>query len=47
VPDIPLDRIKDRLSQVRGALVECPLVRKRLAYGAMTGIDYLLSGLPH
>ena len=26
VPDIPLERIKDRLSQVRGALVECPLV---------------------
>jgi len=25
VPEIPLARIKDRLSQVRGALVECPL----------------------
>lgn len=25
-PDVPLARIKDRLSQVRGALVECPLV---------------------
>ncbi|EIW52191.1 phospholipase D/nuclease [Trametes versicolor FP-101664 SS1] len=25
VPDIPLDRIKDRLSHVRGALVECPM----------------------
>ncbi|EKM50988.1 uncharacterized protein PHACADRAFT_151417 [Phanerochaete carnosa HHB-10118-sp] len=25
VPDIPLARVKDRLSQVRGALVECPL----------------------
>ena len=25
-PDIPLSRVKDRLSQVRGSLVECPLV---------------------
>ncbi|GJE90640.1 phospholipase D [Phanerochaete sordida] len=25
VPDVPLVRVKDRLSQVRGALVECPL----------------------
>ncbi|KAI9060697.1 phospholipase D/nuclease [Trametes sanguinea] len=25
VPDIPLQRIKERLSQVRGALVECPM----------------------
>ncbi|KAI0738349.1 phospholipase D/nuclease [Daedaleopsis nitida] len=25
VPDIPLDRIKSRLSEVRGALVECPM----------------------
>ncbi|CDO76228.1 hypothetical protein BN946_scf184644.g2 [Trametes cinnabarina] len=25
VPDIPLERIKERLSQVRGALVECPM----------------------
>ncbi|KIP04639.1 hypothetical protein PHLGIDRAFT_75578, partial [Phlebiopsis gigantea 11061_1 CR5-6] len=24
-PDVPLARVKDRLSQVRGALVECPL----------------------
>ncbi|PSS38102.1 hypothetical protein PHLCEN_2v82 [Hermanssonia centrifuga] len=24
-PDVPLSRIKDRLSQVKGALVECPL----------------------
>ncbi|KAG5645727.1 hypothetical protein DXG03_005423 [Asterophora parasitica] len=24
-PDIPLNRVKDRLSQVRGSLVECPL----------------------
>ena len=27
VPDIPLDRVKNRLSEVRGALVECPMVR--------------------
>ena len=27
VPKIPLERIKDRLSRVRGSLVECPLVR--------------------
>lgn len=26
VPDLPLERIKDRLSHVRGALVECPMV---------------------
>ncbi|KAI0824300.1 hypothetical protein BC628DRAFT_1339507 [Trametes gibbosa] len=25
VPDVPLQRIKERLSQVRGALVECPM----------------------
>ncbi|KAI0750490.1 phospholipase D/nuclease [Fomes fomentarius] len=25
VPDIPLDRVKQRLSEVRGALVECPM----------------------
>jgi phospholipase D1/2 len=25
VPDIPLDRVKTRLNQVKGALVECPL----------------------
>ncbi|PPQ99833.1 hypothetical protein CVT24_009627 [Panaeolus cyanescens] len=25
VPDIPLDRVKSRLNQVKGALVECPL----------------------
>lgn len=27
VPGISLDRVKSRLNQVRGALVECPLVR--------------------
>lgn len=27
VPEIPLARVKDRLSLVKGALVECPLVR--------------------
>jgi len=27
VPGIPLQRVKDRLSLVRGSLVECPLVR--------------------
>ena len=26
VPDMPLSRVKDRLSEVRGALVECPMV---------------------
>ncbi|TBU21722.1 phospholipase D/nuclease [Dichomitus squalens] len=25
VPDVPLSRVKERLSQVRGALVECPM----------------------
>ncbi|PCH39070.1 phospholipase D/nuclease [Wolfiporia cocos MD-104 SS10] len=25
MPEVPLDRVKDRLSQVRGALVECPM----------------------
>ena len=30
-PDVPLARVKDRLSQVRGALVECPLVSVFLA----------------
>ncbi|KAF9810816.1 hypothetical protein IEO21_06796 [Rhodonia placenta] len=25
IPDVPLDRVKDRLSQVKGALVECPM----------------------
>lgn len=28
VPGIPLQRVKDRLQQVRGALVECPMVRR-------------------
>lgn len=28
LPDIPLDRVKTRLNQVKGALVECPLVRR-------------------
>ena len=28
VPGITLDRVKQRLSQVTGALVECPLVRQ-------------------
>lgn len=28
VPGIPLERVKDRLSLVRGALVECPMVKK-------------------
>ena len=27
VPDVPLERVKQRLSEVRGALVECPMVR--------------------
>ena len=27
VPEIGLQRIEDRLSRVRGSLVECPLVR--------------------
>lgn len=26
-PDVPLARVKDRLSQVKGSLVECPMVR--------------------
>ena len=26
-PDVPLARVKDRLSQVKGQLVECPMVR--------------------
>ena len=26
VPDISLERAKDRLSKVKGALVECPMV---------------------
>lgn len=26
-PGIPLQRVKTRLNQVKGALVECPLVR--------------------
>lgn len=26
VPEIPLDRVKDRLSKVKGALVEAPIV---------------------
>jgi hypothetical protein len=29
VPEIQLQRIKERLSQVRGSVVECPLVRSR------------------
>lgn len=29
VPEIQLQRIKQRLSQVRGSVVECPLVRPR------------------
>ncbi len=31
VPDITLQRIKERLSEVRGALVECPMVCLRTA----------------
>ena len=27
VPGISLDQVKDKLSHVRGALVECPMVR--------------------
>ena len=30
-PGVPLDRVKNRLSLVRGALVECPLVGKQLS----------------
>ena len=26
-PNVPLERVKERLSLVKGALVECPLVR--------------------
>ena len=32
VPDMPLDRVKDRLSHVRGALVECPMVRRQTMF---------------
>ena len=28
VPGVTLNRVKQRLSEVRGALVECPLVRQ-------------------
>ena len=35
VPEIPLQRVKDRLSQVRGALVECPMVRPFLSVCAL------------
>ncbi len=31
VPDITLQRIKERLSEVRGALVECPMVCFRIS----------------
>lgn len=27
IPDVTLDRLKKRLNEVRGSLVECPLVR--------------------
>ena len=29
-PEVPLARVKDRLAHVKGALVECPLVRTTL-----------------
>lgn len=32
VPELNLQRIKDRLSHVRGAVVECPLVRCSCSY---------------
>lgn len=42
VPDIPLSRVKDRLSQVRGALVECPLVSRVAIFLHWLGlIEYL------
>ena len=37
-PDVPLARVKDRLSQVRGALVECPMVRSFLSVYARRGV---------
>jgi phospholipase D1/2 len=36
VPDVPLDRIKDRLSLVKGSLVEAPLVGDFLSPSART-----------
>ena len=35
-PGIPLARVKDRLSQVKGALVEAPLVRVHLGRSAVS-----------
>jgi hypothetical protein len=34
VPDISLERVKQRLAEVRGALVECPMVRFDCHFGA-------------
>lgn len=44
-PGVTLDRVKQRLSQVRGQLVECPLVR-RFACRAMFHADNA-TGLPY
>lgn len=33
VPEVPLERVKDRLSKVRGTLVECPMVRDLIVLG--------------
>ena len=49
VPDITLDRIKDRLSEVRGALVECPMVSIVLVHLPLVlcPANYEIVGLPH
>jgi phospholipase D1/2 len=41
VPGLPLSRVKDRLSQVRGALVECPLVSLSVACSAELFLTHL------
>jgi len=33
VPNIPLRRVKERLDQVKGSLVECPLVSGACSWG--------------
>lgn len=45
VPDITLERAKDRLSNVKGALVECPMVG--FIWSGPLHLLICLAGLPH